>query len=165
MTVILPCWLYDSTGIAIFMYQGQVKAALIKGTIASLNDFTEYLRCVTAKKRRKGKPDWMMAGRFWQEKWKLLFIFVLTSCCRYPHHDVHVWWSARVRIHPFSATDWPVPLPWTLLRCSLYLRGLPPTALREAPGAEDEQRFAGWSVSEGESHFARVQSCQVPQTK
>lgn len=165
----LSLWLLsypvDSTRITIFIYQGQVKAAQMKGTIASLNDFTEYIRCATAKKRRKEKMDWMTAGKFLQEEWKLVFTFVFTSCCRYPHHDVHVWWSACVRVHPVSATDRPVSLPWTLLRCSLHLRGLPPPALREASGAEDEQRFAGWSLQEGESHFARLQSCQVPQTK
>lgn len=38
------------------MYQGQVKAALIKGTTASLNDFTEVmLRCATAKESREEK--------------------------------------------------------------------------------------------------------------
>lgn len=90
----LSLWLLpspvDSTRITIFMCQGQVKAAQIKGTIASLNDFTEYLKHVTAKKRRKIKMDWMTAGKFLQGKWKLVFTFVFTSCCRYPHHDVHV---------------------------------------------------------------------------
>lgn len=67
-----------------------MKAAQIKGTIASLNDITEYIKCTTAKKRKKIRMDWMTAGKLLQEKWKLVFTFVFTSCCRYPHHDVHV---------------------------------------------------------------------------
>lgn len=163
MTVILPCWLYRDH--SLYVLGTSESCSNKRNDCFNFNDFTEYLRWATAKKRGKEKWDRITAGKFLQEKWKLVFTFVLTSCCRYPHHDVHVQWSARVRVHPVSATDRPVSLPWTLLRRSLHLGRLPPTALREAPGAEDEQRFAGWSVPQGESHFARVQSCQVPQTK
>lgn len=53
----------DSTGISIFMYQGQVKAALIKGTITALN-FTEViLKVCNSKGKRERKTDWATAGK------------------------------------------------------------------------------------------------------
>lgn len=60
----LSLWLLsypvDSTGIAIFMYQGKVKAALIQRSIASLNDFTEVILKVCNSKgeqERKTRLD------------------------------------------------------------------------------------------------------------
>lgn len=53
----LSLWLLsypvDSTGIAVFIYQGKVKAALIQRSITSLNDFTEVILKVCNSKRKQ----------------------------------------------------------------------------------------------------------------
>lgn len=91
--------------------------------------------------------------------------FYLFVYFRNPHHDVNVQRSACIWIHSFSPTNWSLPLPWTVLWCSLYLGGLPSSALWETVGAEDEQRTTGWSVPERKSDFARVQVSEMPRTK
>lgn len=65
---IIPLWLLscpiNSTGMAIFVYQGQVKAALIKGTITPLN-FTEViLKVCNTKGKQERKTDWVTARKF-----------------------------------------------------------------------------------------------------
>lgn len=96
----------------------------------------------------------------------LLYMLCVFLCLfRNPHHDVNVQWSACLRIHSFCPTNRSLPLPWTLLWRSLYLGGLPPTALRETVGAEDEQRLPGWLVPKRESNLTRVQVSEMPWTK
>lgn len=86
----------------------------------------------------------------------------LSFLVRHPHHDVHVQRGARVRVHPIRPADGALPLPWAVLRRSLHPGGVPPAALREAPGATPERRHPSGFAPQGQGGTARFPGPAVP---
>lgn len=86
----------------------------------------------------------------------------LSFLVRHPHHDVHVQRGARVRVHPIRPADGALPLPWAVLRCSLHPGGVPPAALREAPGATPERGHPSGFAPQRQGGTARLPCPAVP---
>lgn len=83
------------------------------------------------------------------------------SWCRHSHDDVIVWGGACVRVPAFAQKDGALPLLPAILRRRLHARRLPPAAVREEPGQEDEPRTRPRHLHPRTRHPAWVQQAEL----